>query len=124
MRRTRLFLAAAGVLTACTGAIEETTQDPGGGSYGGGDRPIIGADGRPIGPLPATVIRRLTRTEYNFTVRDLLGDTSNPGDLLPADGVSDFGLKVFDNNATGLKIDETAFETYETLAEQIVDRAM
>ena len=57
----------------------------------------IGADGRarPGGPdvvndtiakslcVVDTPLRRLTRIEYNNTVRDLLGDTTNPADVLP-----------------------------------------
>jgi hypothetical protein len=35
-------------------------------------------------------LRRLTRREYNNTIRDLLGDTSNPGDGFPLDKDSEF----------------------------------
>lgn len=38
-------------------------------------------------PFPGSApMRRLSRTEYNNTVADLLGDKSHPGDLMPGDG--------------------------------------
>lgn len=36
--------------------------------------------------MPATPFRRLSRFEYNNTIRDLFGDTSRPADALPYDG--------------------------------------
>ena len=55
----------------------------GGGNMGGGNM----GPAQPGDPGPA-VFRRLTRTEYNYTVRDLLGDTSSPGSGFPADAES------------------------------------
>lgn len=40
------------------------------------------ADPNAAGPMP---LRRLTRTEYNNTVRDLLNDTTHPADEFPPD---------------------------------------
>ncbi len=57
-----------------------------------GDDPIATkpADPNTAGPLP---LRRLTKREYNNTVRDLLGDASNPADAFPPDRDSDFHFK-------------------------------
>ncbi len=64
----------------------------GAGSSGvGGPGPVVGipggdpgtpADPLAAGPMP---LRRLTHREYNNTVRDLLGVTSNPADAFPLD---------------------------------------
>ena len=51
------------------------------GVPGGGD-PSTPADPLAAGPMP---LRRLTHREYNNTVRDLLGVTSNPADQFPLD---------------------------------------
>ena len=45
--------------------------------------------------IGATPLRRLTRFEYNATVRDLLGDTTQPADAFPPDEVR----SGFDNNS-------------------------
>lgn len=88
---SRLFLMCIATLLACDGRIEGPvgalggTSAQGGGSGGGGVTgpgampcvPGTGAD-----PLP---LRRLTRSEYDNTVRDLLGATQSFGDRLPAD---------------------------------------
>jgi hypothetical protein len=80
---------------ACTGSIGGGTPDqsgpggPGGaGSAGGpgtGPSTAIGPDGKPLAPPPPTVLRRLTNTEYNNTVRDLLADTTRPADSFLVD---------------------------------------
>ncbi|HET6282441.1 MAG TPA: DUF1592 domain-containing protein [Polyangia bacterium] len=61
-----------------------------GGSSGGGGVGGIGTtpgDPNAAGPMP---LRRLTRSEYNNTVRDLLGDTSNPANAFPLDRDPEF----------------------------------
>ena len=58
----------------------------GSGSIGGGSSGAP-ADPNAAGPMP---LRRLTSREYNNTVRDLLGDTSNPANGFPVDHDSDF----------------------------------
>ena len=76
--------------SACTGAIEP-------------------------GPAP---IRRLTRQEYNRTVRDLAGDATNPA--------AEFGAEEeslgFSNNATALVTSSALAEKYLTAAEGIATR--
>ena len=48
------------------------------------------ADPNAAGAMP---LRRLTRREYNNTVRDLLDDASKPADGFPADKDSEFGFR-------------------------------
>ena len=57
-----------------------------------GDQPSAARPGDPntAGPMP---LRRLTRREYNNTIRDLLGDTSRPADGFPPDQESDFTFR-------------------------------
>jgi hypothetical protein len=76
----------------CAGEI----NPPGGAGTGPGSDPTSG------GRAPATdeasakagkmPMRRLSRDEYNRTVRDLLGDSSNPGDALPQDALGPSGF--------------------------------
>ncbi|GAB4455511.1 MAG: DUF1588 domain-containing protein [Armatimonadaceae bacterium] len=63
------------------------------------------------------VIHRLNRQEYNNTVRDLLGITSNPADKFPADGGGGGG---FDNNADTLYLPPILMERYLDAADQIM----
>ena len=65
------------------------------------------------------LIHRLSRAEYNNTVRDLFGVDSHPADKFPSDGSGGGG---FDNNADTLFIPPILMEKYldaasETLAE-------
>jgi hypothetical protein len=101
VRRNVLF--ACLLTSACTGAIAtgEQGEEPGGtaadpaapttGRQGSSGpvtmptlptAPTVTGDPTAAGPMP---LRRLTRREYNNTVRDLLGDTSRPADGFPAD---------------------------------------
>jgi hypothetical protein len=67
-----------------------------------------------IKPGPS-LARRLTRWEYDNTVRDLLGDTSAPGRGFPAE---EKHLQ-FDNNASVLTVSPLLSEQYMVAAEQI-----
>jgi len=66
------------------------------------------------------VIHRLNRTEYNNTVRDLLGVTIRPADNFPADGGGGGG---FDNNADTLFIPPILMEKYLDAADQVLKAA-
>lgn len=59
------------------------------------------------------VIHRLSRTEYNNTVRDLLGVTNHPAERFPADGGGGGG---FDNNADTLFVPPLLMEKYLEVA--------
>jgi mono/diheme cytochrome c family protein len=65
-------------------------------------------------------IRRLNRTEYDNTIRDLVGIDFNPADDFPADDVG-YG---FDNIGDVLSVSPLLLEKYLTAAEAILDRAI
>jgi hypothetical protein len=66
------------------------------------------------------LIHRLNRTEYNNTVRDLLGVTSEPANSFPADGGGGGG---FDNNADTLFLPPVLMERYLDTADQVLAEA-
>src|SRR4051812_35984239 len=78
---------------------------------------------QPNGPAPGaaaslTVPRRLSRVEYDNTVRDLVGDTSRPGfAMLPEDSHDPF-----DNDYNNQQVSAALVEAVETLAEGIATR--
>jgi hypothetical protein len=99
-RRFGLSVAPVGLLAAalgCTGQIGQVngtaaTAPPGapGGRPAPGPPPGPAPDpgGPPGGPVVEpgeAVFRRLTRVEYNNTIRDLLGDASAPANAFPGD---------------------------------------
>ena len=63
----------------------------------------------------ASPLRRLTRGEYNNTVRDLLGDRTAPADRFPPDEVSGG----FSNNAAVLGVSPLLAEKYQEAAEAL-----
>jgi hypothetical protein len=67
-----------------------------------------------------TPIRRLTQFEYNNTVRDLLGDTTNPGSALPPEEV----IAGFNNQAGALTTSDLLIEQYMKVAEDVSARAV
>jgi hypothetical protein len=97
-----------------------------GGSAGEGPpagpgAPAVGVDG-PCRSSEAffSPLRRLTRQEYNNTVRDLLGDTSAPADRFPPDEVSGG----FGNNAAVLGVSALLAEKYQEAAEALAAAAV
>lgn len=75
------------------------------------------------GPNPGRVpIRRLNRTEYSNTVRDLLmlDEATDPTPMLPTDPVT-YG---FDNNAAALQMSPWIMESYLRAAEMIAEKAV
>lgn len=99
------------VACGCSGVIG-SGGDPGGGS----------ANDRVAAELCVvdTPIRRLTRFEYNNTVRDLLGDNTNPADVLPPEEE----VAGFDNQAGALTTSDLLVEQYVNVAEGISARAI
>jgi hypothetical protein len=67
-----------------------------------------------IKPEPRFLARRLNRTEYNNTIRDLLGIRSRPADEFPPDD----SVHGFDNIADALSISPTLMEKYLATAER------
>ena len=66
-------------------------------------------------------MRRLTTYEYNNTIRDLLGDTTNPGSALPAQ--VDSKQNPFGNDADEQSPTDVLVEKYQAVAESIATRA-
>ncbi|MDH3200404.1 MAG: DUF1592 domain-containing protein [Myxococcales bacterium] len=67
-----------------------------------------------------TPIRRMTRFEYNNTVRDLLGDDTNPADVLPPEEE----VAGFNNQAGALTTSDLLVEQYANVAETVSARAI
>ncbi len=70
------------------------------------------------------VLRRLTRSEYTNTVRDLFGITffegEGPQDMLPPDG----SIKGFNKLSKALLLDPSLMEKYVTVAQYVVEKAI
>jgi hypothetical protein len=127
-----LTLGFAGAL-ACTGQIDSgnmPAQQVGatGGTTGIGPMSGAGTTGVGGGTLPpqscTTVktrapMRRLTRFEYNNSVRDLLQDTSYPADALPSEELGNG----FGNDADAQNVVAAAVEQYVSVAEKIAASA-
>ncbi len=104
---------AAAALAACQGQLGEPPPAP-------VDPPPYTAaqckEGIQSGPAP---VRRMTRFEYDATVRDLLGDDTHPA---AGFGAEEEALG-FANNATALTTSTFLAEKYLVAAEEISDRA-
>lgn len=116
MRRLGLSLlamatVAGGVLSACVGNI-------GGAPDANGQQktPICTDGARHPGAAP---IRRMTRFEYDNTLRDLLGDDTHPSAPFPAEEEAGG----FNNNAANLVVSDDLAEKYMIAAEGISGRA-
>lgn len=97
---------------ACgTGAI--------GDASGGSDQPPVTSNACTADPGPSP-IRRLTRFEYDATVRDLLGDDSAPARAFPAEEES----HGFTNDANVLSVTPALAEAYMVAAEKLAARAV
>lgn len=81
-------------------------------------------DNAPESVLPKNpgrvLLHRLSRTEYNNSVRDLLGVDTRPADAFPADAGGGGG---FDNNADTLFLPPILMERYLEAAEQVLNAA-
>lgn len=88
---------------------------------------FVGCEGGDTAPHPdvtsdpgRVTMHRLNRSEYNFTVKDLLGTAQRPADDFPTD---DYGYG-FDNIGDVLSISPTQLELYERAAEGLAAEAM
>lgn len=109
----------------CRGDRGDAADDDDGGESGGtaddgGDGGSEGDDEGEPGACDSTPgrvgLKRLTRAEYNRTVRDLFDVTSGPADVFPPDSVTNG----FDNNADSLTVSPQLagllLDTAETVA--------
>ncbi len=106
-----------GILVAavagCQGMIMDPSGDPSGRGAGGKEGPGSGT-------TPVELMRRLTRTEYWNTVRELLGPGATTAQVLPADDQ----VAGYDNNAQVLGIGPLLLEKYALAAEELVGSAL
>ncbi len=116
-------------VSACSGSIGLTDIVEGSGGRGGrgrtgGSAGSVGQD-CPDGNLVepgASPLRRLTKTEYNNTVADLLGDTSAPANAFPPESkVHGFDNHVSTQTVTYTLADYT-FKAAEKLANTAIER--
>lgn len=100
------LLAAAGAVAACVGACNGEAPPPSG--------PLC------VGIQPgSSPIRRMTRFEYNNTVRDLIGDDTAPASTFaPEEEVLGYN-----NQAAALGVTQLLAEQYMKASEQIAERA-
>lgn len=115
-RTSTWFMSIAGLLAACTGAIVDPDRgDPGDGT---GSEPLACADssGPSAGRAP---LRRLTRLEYDNTVRDLLGDDSAPAQAF----VPDEAVAGFDANSVAT-VSKQQTEDYLDAAAKLAETAV
>jgi len=108
----------AGGSTGGTGATTATGTGGDSVTGTGGTTVVVQCNGIAPGRSP---LRRLTTYEYNNTVRDLLGDTTNPGSALPAQ--VDSKQNPFGNDADEQTPNDVLVEKYQTVAEAIAARA-
>jgi hypothetical protein len=129
MYRWRIFPAnnatALGALVAavsCVGAIGDGAT---GGAGASANADADAAAGAPraqcavLSPGPAP-LRRLTQSEYNATVRDLLGDSTQPADAFPPDQK----IGDFTNTAVALNVPPLLAQAYQSAAEQLAATAV
>ncbi|MDB5217509.1 MAG: hypothetical protein JWO86_5436 [Myxococcaceae bacterium] len=74
----------------------------------------------PAADVGNVTLHRLNASEYDNTVRDLLGDTSHPSAAFTPDD----GADSFTNNADALSISPVLFEQYEASAEKLATNAV
>jgi len=132
--KTAMFLLGLGATVGCTGTVHD-------GSFGGGDSTSNGTQGgkdtgstgagstnasptsKAAGALVEQVVRRLTREEYNNTVRDLLGDQSQPADgFAPENEVAGFHNNTSAQSVSTL-LAQQIYETGVAVASAAVKRS-
>ncbi|MFL5306651.1 MAG: DUF1592 domain-containing protein [Polyangia bacterium] len=123
---------AAAFAAGCTGTIRDSASaaaDPGSGGTHNGT--TTGSGGTTTGSGGSTVacgavdpgrvtIHRLNNLEFNNTVRDLLGDTTQPAAKFPPDT----GGANFDNNADVLGMNPLLFEGLESATDTLANAAV
>ncbi len=110
-----IAVGAAAAAAACTGRIGG--DDPSGTRRS--ESPLCSETATP-GPAP---LRRLTVREFNNTVRDLLGDATEPGATLPADFPPEKASSGFENDVSEQTVTVSHVEELLVVNEGIADRA-
>lgn len=99
------------------GGAEGTDGGGSDGGDGGDDGVVACADADAV--IAAGPVRRLTRFEYNNTVRDLLGDDTLPANAFPSEEIGNG----FGNDASAQSVSSLLAEQYAVVAEDIATRA-
>jgi hypothetical protein len=111
--------AAGSVSVSGAGGSATGTAGTAGASTGtGGSTTVVQCNGVNPGRAP---LRRLTTYEYNNTIHDLLGDTTNPGSALPPQ--VDSAQNLFGNDADLQAPSSLLIEKYQTVAASVAARA-
>ena len=91
------------------------------GAGGSATNPRMGSGSSGSVPLPDAigqgVVRRLTRTEYNFTVRDLFGSSLTPADAFPGD----VGADGFDKASSPQSVVAAHLSAFEKGAATVIE---
>ncbi|HET6586093.1 MAG TPA: DUF1592 domain-containing protein [Nannocystaceae bacterium] len=119
-----------GVTTGCYQGLTDTRADGSGGEDAGEDGGDAGDDASDDGVSPLclddgpsvgdTRMRLLTRYEYDNTVRDLLGDTSEPARAFAPENRSG----VFENDQTDHQVSKDVVRQYLDASEDVAERAV
>jgi hypothetical protein len=115
-------------LGACSAGGNTTPGGPqngggsGGSSGGGGGGPGVITEGCDTPKPGKALIRRLTRFEYSNAVRDLLGDTTNPGQNLQTETIARTG-NLFGNDAALFSVSAAHAQKWGSVAAEVAGRA-
>ena len=115
------------IALAWLGGCSSVIEAPPGGAQAGSSG--VGGTGSGPGPQGCEAvkpgkaqIRRLTRFEYSNAIRDLFGDTSNPGGQLPTETIAQHG-NLFGNDAALLSVSAAHAEKWGSVAAEVAGRA-
>ena len=109
-------------IAACVGSIGDGSGLAGGMGASGAGGASASTTQAACGTLSpgASPLRRLTQSEYDNTVRDLLSDTSNPATTFPPDQKQGD----FSNTAVALTVSPLLAQSYESAAETLATTAV
>ena len=113
-----VWLPAVVLATGAASCVGNLGDGPGGDGSDPGKTPLV-CDGLSIHPGEAPA-RRMTRFEYDNTVRDLLGETVSASASFPADEVSG----IFNNQADTLVVSQLLAEGYMNASEAVAANAV
>jgi hypothetical protein len=115
----------AALVIGCNGSIGGTNSGGISGMSPPGTGPggvVIGPDGKPVlsSIASASVARRLSRSEIDATVRDLLGDTTNPASKY----LQEDEYTPFDNNYERQQASAALIDSLEATADDVATQVM